>query len=123
MLTDEQLSESFHNIVSTLYSRTRNPIRLTVIIKVFFCTSSATPLRYRQPSNTDFLNSYMRQLVLSSLAEREVDLTLLKGDFKDRSEWILTDRKNELGKWQKKGALEHWKCKGFSPLSDVRAHP
>jgi len=60
---------------------------------------------------TDFLNSYLRHEVLSTLPEREVNLALLTGDVSqiaEKSPWILTDSNNHLGEWQETDALHHW---------------
>jgi hypothetical protein len=63
---------------------------------------------------SDYLNSYLRERVLSSLPEREVDVVRITGDSSlipgdDDAKWLLTDLRNPLGEWQKTEALGHWK--------------
>ncbi|KZP20218.1 S-adenosyl-L-methionine-dependent methyltransferase [Athelia psychrophila] len=92
-LTEQQLSEDFINMV-------------------YFCTPAPT-LSFRAAAPSDFLNSYMRQAVLTTLARREVPLALLIGNATEavgwEAEWVLTEANNQLGAWQKPEALKHWK--------------
>jgi hypothetical protein len=81
---------------------------------VFFCGVSSRPLSFRPPVESDFLNSYLRQHILSSLPDREVDLVRITGDSspvaKDENDkWLLTDLRNPLAEWQRDEALGHWK--------------
>jgi hypothetical protein len=81
-----------------------------------FCTASKQDaLRLRRATEADYLNSHLRRLVLSTLAEREIDLGSIIGNASSAphehgpSRWVLTDERNPLGEWQELGALEHWK--------------
>jgi len=73
---------------------------------------------------SDYLNSYLRERVLSSLPEREVDVVRIKGDSllvpgDDDDKWLLTDLRNLLGEWQQNEALGHWKgWSSFKPKRD-----
>ncbi|KAJ7228376.1 spermidine synthase [Mycena pura] len=73
---------------------------------VFFCTSHSTPLTFRRASRSDYLDSYLREHVLSSLPSREVAFELLTGQLDDR--FILTDSNNPLGKLQDALGHHHW---------------
>ncbi|TFY78516.1 hypothetical protein EWM64_g5497 [Hericium alpestre] len=90
-LTPEKLSTEFINMV-------------------FFCSPSTKPLTFRTPKESDYLGSHLRAHVFDTLAEREVDVKLIRGelDVEDEEKWLLTDGNNKLGAWQKEGALEHW---------------
>jgi hypothetical protein len=79
---------------------------------------SSRPLAFRPAVESDYLNSHLRQHILSSLSEREVDLIHITGDLSPigeggDDEWLLTDLKNPLGEWQKDEALAHWKGLSF----------
>ena len=78
---------------------------------VFFCTPSSDPLEFRAAISSDFLGSYLRRHVLSSLSEREGDISTLGSDLvgEKRERFILKDMANPLGEWQQKDALHHWK--------------
>ena len=45
------------------------------------------------------------------LPDREVPPALILGDITPEQErkWVLADKRNPLGAWQDKGALDHWK--------------
>ncbi|KAJ6515616.1 spermidine synthase [Mycena sanguinolenta] len=73
---------------------------------VFFCSPSETPLTFREARRADYLDSYLREHVLSGLPEREVPLELLTGQLDSR--FILTDTHNPLGKLQKAQGPHHW---------------
>ncbi|KAJ6628906.1 hypothetical protein B0H10DRAFT_1777443 [Mycena sp. CBHHK59/15] len=73
---------------------------------VFFCSPSVTPLTFRKARSSDFLDSYLREHVLSTLPTREVALELLMGQSEDR--FILTDHHNPLGKLQDAQGHHHW---------------
>ncbi|KAI1796216.1 S-adenosyl-L-methionine-dependent methyltransferase [Ganoderma leucocontextum] len=77
---------------------------------VFFCTPSSDPLKFRATVSSDFLGSYLRRHVLSSLSEREGDISTLGSDIpaEKRERFVLTDMANPLGEWQQKDALHHW---------------
>jgi len=80
---------------------------------VFFCTRSSYPLTFRPARDKDYLNSYLRRHMLSSLSKREVNFARIWAqkmlDEKDRDNFILTDSHNPLDEWQKSEALHHWK--------------
>ncbi|PIL37308.1 hypothetical protein GSI_01001 [Ganoderma sinense ZZ0214-1] len=78
---------------------------------VFFCTPSSDSLKFRAAVSSDFLGSYLRRHVLSSLPEREGDISTLGSDLsaETRERFILKDTANPLGEWQRKDALHHWK--------------
>jgi spermidine synthase len=78
---------------------------------VFFCTLSTNPITFRSVRPEDFLNSYMRRHLLSSLPLREVDFGYVVGDVDvpGREKYVLTDAQNALGKLQQDEALHHWK--------------
>jgi len=79
---------------------------------VYFCTPAET-LAFRIAEPSDFLNSYMRRQVLSTLSQREVPLARLIGNATEterwEAEWVVTAMNNQLGLWQKPEALKHWK--------------
>ncbi|KII94950.1 hypothetical protein PLICRDRAFT_197034 [Plicaturopsis crispa FD-325 SS-3] len=87
---------------------TEEKLRTEFINMVFFCTRSPNPLTFRPARQGDYLNSYLREHVLSSLPQREVDLSQILGE-KDPQQWVLTDSLNSLGEWQKAEAFHHWK--------------
>lgn len=80
---------------------------------VFFCTPSPTPLTFRSAVEEDYLHSYLRRHILSSLDKREIN----HAQFGDSSIWsatmeekfVLTDAHNTLNTWQEGEALDHWK--------------
>lgn len=80
---------------------------------VFFCSPSPTPLIFRPAVEEDYLHSYLRRHILSSLDEREIT----HAQIRDNSIWsaateekfVLTDAHNALNTWQEEEALEHWK--------------
>ncbi len=78
---------------------------------MFFCTPSAKPLTFRAATESDYLNSYLRERVLSTLPEHEINLNLVIGDpnENDHRKYVLTDERNPLGNWQAQEALHHWK--------------
>ncbi|EJD07975.1 S-adenosyl-L-methionine-dependent methyltransferase [Fomitiporia mediterranea MF3/22] len=78
---------------------------------VFFCSPSSDPLTFRPAKREDYMSSYLREHVLSVLPDREVPPELILGDITPEQErkWVLTDKRNPLGAWQDKGALDHWK--------------
>ncbi|KAJ7044604.1 spermidine synthase [Mycena alexandri] len=71
---------------------------------VFFCGSRE--LTFRDARKSDYLDSYLREHVLSSLPSREVPLELLTGELEHR--FILTDAHNPLGKLQDALGHHHW---------------
>ncbi|KAJ6539617.1 spermine/spermidine synthase [Mycena capillaripes] len=73
---------------------------------VFFCSPHENPLTFRKARRSDYLDSYLREHVLSALPNREVPLELLTGQLEDR--FILTDTHNPLGKLQDAQGHHHW---------------
>ncbi|KAJ7682521.1 spermidine synthase [Mycena polygramma] len=75
-----------------------------LINMVFFC--SPHPLTFRKARRSDYLDSYLREHILSALPDREVALELLTGELDDK--FILTDAHNPLGKLQDAQGHHHW---------------
>ncbi|KAG1892231.1 S-adenosyl-L-methionine-dependent methyltransferase [Suillus subluteus] len=80
---------------------------------VFFCSPSPTPLTFRPAVEEDYLHSYLRRHILSSLDKREIDHAQI-GDSSiwsatTEEEFVLTDAHNSLNTWQEEEAFEHWK--------------
>ncbi|CAK5262781.1 unnamed protein product [Mycena citricolor] len=73
---------------------------------VFFC-SPLRPLTFRPARKSDFLHSWLRESMLSSLLEREVAYELLTGELDDEN-YVLTDEHNPLGKLQDAQGHHHW---------------
>jgi hypothetical protein len=89
---------------------------------VFFCSDSSLPLEFREPVESDYLNSYLRRYVFTGLVDREIDTNVLhQGNVtspaEERAKWILTDKHSPLGKWQDQVAVEHWKCMSWCSSS------
>lgn len=79
--------------------------------QVFFCTPSAEPLTFRHSIDADYLNSFLRERVLSTLPNREVAIERIAGQEvsrKEKQDYILTDERNPLVEWQQEDALHHW---------------
>ncbi|RPD66995.1 hypothetical protein L226DRAFT_529389 [Lentinus tigrinus ALCF2SS1-7] len=78
---------------------------------VFFCTPSTNALEFRQATQSDFLGSYLRRHVLTSLGEHEGDISTVGDDIAEdkREQYILKDLVNPLADWQEKEAIKHWK--------------
>lgn len=57
----------------------------------------------------------MREAVLTSLPEREVDFRMIRGDTTPESDkkWVLTDNYNPLNQWQRPSALRHWRSESI----------
>lgn len=108
-VSEEKLVSIFINLVRKLCHNVLSVF--LYCLKVFFCTPSSSPLRFRQSVAGDHLGSYLREHVLSTLPLREVPERLIFGNqnAKGREAWILTDARNPLGQWQGDGAKEHWK--------------
>ena len=68
-------------------------------------------MSFRPAVTEDYLQSYLRENVLSTIAAREVDLAALTKDMeaKDMRKYTLTDNNNPLVDWQDLEALDHWK--------------
>ncbi|KAK7061960.1 spermidine synthase [Favolaschia claudopus] len=72
---------------------------------VFFCTLQRQ-LTFRNARRSDYLDSYLREHILSSLPRRELPLELLTGPLE--AKFILTDSHNPLGKLQNSLGHYHW---------------
>ncbi|KDQ64389.1 hypothetical protein JAAARDRAFT_28016 [Jaapia argillacea MUCL 33604] len=106
---------AFHDSFEELSEET---MREEFLNMVFFCTPSAKPLTFRPATTSDYLNSPLRQHVLSSLPSREVDLSYIIGDDSSSafgtdgtSECVVTEKNKKvlLEKGQENSTLEHWK--------------
>ncbi|RXW21959.1 hypothetical protein EST38_g3914 [Candolleomyces aberdarensis] len=102
-LPKEKYDTEFINIASTLIRSV--PCTSNIIIQIFFCTPSSTPLTFRKSRTSDYLGSYLRRHVLSSLDTREVDLSIVRDHAGGH---ILTDTNNPLGPLQEKQGGHHW---------------
>ncbi|KAG6910941.1 hypothetical protein DXG01_005995 [Tephrocybe rancida] len=91
-ISDEQYDTEFINIV-------------------FFCTTSKSPLTFRESAKGDWLGSPLRRHVMVSLPQREVALDLIRDpeNEEENQKYILTDAHNPLGKLQDAQGLHHWK--------------
>ncbi|CAL1701230.1 unnamed protein product [Somion occarium] len=98
---------AFHDSMEPL---TEEQLRTEFVNWVFFCTHSSKPLRFRPPKEEDYLTSYLRERVLSTLPEHEVAFDMIMGDTNvvDESKYVLTDSNNPLIGWQQVDALHHW---------------
>ncbi|KAI6135041.1 hypothetical protein EDD17DRAFT_513507 [Pisolithus thermaeus] len=80
---------------------------------VFFCSKSASPLTFRPSVEGDYLHSYLRRHVLSSLERREIPISVLRKpsvlSAKAKDVFLLTDTDNKLNEWQRAAAAEHWR--------------
>ncbi|KAG9032215.1 hypothetical protein FRB95_001694 [Tulasnella sp. JGI-2019a] len=94
-----------------------------VVNLVFFCTQSPhMRLSLREPRNTDYLDSRLRQHIFKSLTRMEVPRGRITGpgaslEPDSDQRYLLTDARNPLNDWQTGVALEHWKLMR-SVLSD-----
>ncbi|KAG1752575.1 uncharacterized protein EDB91DRAFT_1103330 [Suillus paluster] len=101
---------AFHDLIESI---SQEQFHSQFVNIVFFCSPSSTPLTFRPAVEDDYLHSYLRRHVLSSLDKREIDHTQIR----DSSIWsvdtdekfVLTDAHNMLNKWQEGEAFEHWK--------------
>jgi hypothetical protein len=107
-LPPEKYETEFINIASTL-SRSF-PCSSHIIIQIFFCTPSSTPLTFRKSRTSDYLGSYLRRHILSSLDTREVDLSVVRDHAGGH---VLTDTNNPLGPLQEKQGGHHWEGWSF----------
>lgn len=86
--------------------------------QVIFCTPSSRNLTFREAEPSDFLNSYLRQHVLTFFSKHEIDPALIRGSAvapigEEEARWTLTDNNNPLGKWQDEEGIGHWKGQLF----------
>ncbi|XP_006456672.1 hypothetical protein AGABI2DRAFT_188516 [Agaricus bisporus var. bisporus H97] len=76
---------------------------------VFFCTNSEAPMTFREPKESDYLGSQLREYVFKSLEQREVKLDLVRvQDPNDVENYILSDKHNSLRELQREQGLHHW---------------
>lgn len=80
------------------------------ISQVFFCTPSTEDLAFRPSVEADYLGSYLREVVLSTLPAHEVDLDIVTRDLDPEAikKYTLNDVHNRLEDWQTEEALHHW---------------
>ncbi|EIN10543.1 hypothetical protein PUNSTDRAFT_65035 [Punctularia strigosozonata HHB-11173 SS5] len=93
-LTPQQMKEEFLNMV-------------------LFCTLSSN-LSFREAVHSDFLNSYLRQHILTFFTKHEIDPSLIRDSAvgpigEEETHWVLTDNNNPLGKWQDEEGINHWR--------------
>jgi hypothetical protein len=103
-----------NRILSTwlVHSSTRVTETSLLLAQVIFCTCSSQPLTFRPSRDADYLNSYLRRHILSTLPKREVYIGAQKASGeRDIDKFILTDNHNPLNKWLEKLAFSHWKRK------------
>jgi hypothetical protein len=101
---------AFHDLVEPI---SREQLHFHFVNIVFFCSPSSTPLTFRPAIEEDYLHSYLRRHILSSLVQREINHTQI-GDSSiwsatTEEKFILTDAHNTLNTWQEREALDHWK--------------
>ncbi|KAG8816945.1 hypothetical protein FRC17_000127 [Serendipita sp. 399] len=77
-------------------------------------SSEKKKVEFRRANDRDYLKSWLRYAMLSSMLDREVTMERITGltpeneGNVDGSEWILTDKNNRLAEWQHHSAIEHW---------------
>ncbi|CAE6417924.1 unnamed protein product [Rhizoctonia solani] len=85
---------------------------------VYFCSNAPT-LKFRDPVEKDFLGSFLRQHILTTMDRREVAFADIRGNatapagkpvpnVEGAAQWVLRDGDERLGEWQKATGLEHW---------------
>ncbi|KAF5333504.1 hypothetical protein D9611_002580 [Ephemerocybe angulata] len=92
----------FHDMFNEF---SRDKYKTEFINMVLICTPSSAPLTFRKGRASDYLGSYLRQHVLSSLESREIDLNIIRDD---TGAHVLTDTNNPLGPLQDKQGGHHW---------------
>lgn len=65
---------------------------------------------FRKGRTSDYLGSYLRQHVLASVEDREIDLKAIKDDTGSK---VLTDSNNPLGPLQDAQGGHHWEGLSF----------
>jgi hypothetical protein len=76
-------------------------------------------LKFRDPVEKDFLGSFLRQHILTTMDRREVAFAQIRGNstapagkplpgIEGEEQWVLKDGDERLGEWQKATGLEHW---------------
>ncbi|KIP12728.1 hypothetical protein PHLGIDRAFT_97360 [Phlebiopsis gigantea 11061_1 CR5-6] len=80
---------------------------------IFICSPSSDPIVMRPAVEDDFLQSFLRSKLLTTLTEREVSGQFITQGMDlgedAKKKYILIDEKNPLADWQNKEALNHWK--------------
>lgn len=110
LLSEERLKHDFLNWV-------RLPGRVPKLradsSQIFICSPSSDPIVMRPAVEDDFLQSFLRSKLLTTLTEREVSGQFITQGMDlgedAKKKYILIDEKNPLGDWQNKEALNHWK--------------
>ncbi|KAI0700725.1 S-adenosyl-L-methionine-dependent methyltransferase [Cytidiella melzeri] len=118
-------SKSMKSIVVTLQSafsqcrafhdsmgeHTEEEIQFEFINWVFFCSQSSNPITFRPTVEADYLQSLVREKVLSTISEREANLNLITNPMEpdEIKRLTLTDDHNPLVEWQDAEAIYHWK--------------
>lgn len=117
-LGDDEYGSEFVNVVSRSWFSQRI-ICLIFSSEVFFCTNSEAPMTFREPKESDYLGSQLREYVFKSLEQREVKLDLVRvQDPNDVENYILSDKHNSLRELQREQGLHHWE--GTCILSGLR---
>ncbi|KAG0709846.1 hypothetical protein DFH29DRAFT_17295 [Suillus ampliporus] len=101
---------AFHDLIEPI---SQEQFHSDFVNIVFFCSPSSTPLTFRTAVEKDYLHSYLRRHVLSSLDKREINHAQIRdnsiGSMAMDEKFVLTDAHNMLNKWQEGEAFEHWK--------------
>ena len=100
---ESSYDKDFVNMVSWGRSFFSTPL---TVVQILFCTSSKKPLTFRKTRKSDWFSSPLRQHVLKSLSEREINLDAIRD--KSADEPILTDNNNPLGALQAAQGPHHW---------------
>lgn len=85
---------------------------------VYFCQKNDGKRRgeqgvqFRKSRESDYLQSWLRKMILSTIMEREVTQARITGLSEEKARmgkaWVLTDNNNRLDDWQHDTAIEHW---------------
>uniref|UniRef100_D8PS35 PABS domain-containing protein n=1 Tax=Schizophyllum commune (strain H4-8 / FGSC 9210) TaxID=578458 RepID=D8PS35_SCHCM len=105
LLSQFKQCRAFHDMDRPM---TEEKYKTEFLNMVFFCTSADEPLAFRNATSQDFLGSYMRHKILTTIEQREVNLGYLKADAEEQQKYILTDAHNPLGKLQEEQGGHHW---------------
>jgi len=111
---ESSYDKEFVNMVSW---RRLFPALLT-FVQILFCTSSKKPLTFRKTRKSDWFSSPLRQHVLKSLPEREINLDAIRD--KNADEPVLSDNNNPLGALQAAQGPHHWQGRPCAYGSDLR---
>ncbi len=111
-ISRNELNDEFVNWVGLLFDCIAPQLTKNMpCAQVFFCTPSPKPLVFRPATESDFLDSFLRERVLSTLQDREVALGKIIDtgvSEKEKGKYVLTDQHNPLVRWQQEEALQHW---------------